>query len=350
MEERSRGGRVGGVGRCGSLTVGEVSFGGAWPGSRVRYDEGGHYGRFRLGRSGRVWSRRDDGRGDGPSGDGRQDAGPGFRPVDVVMVRCRVWPQSPRPGPATRGSPGPVDGRGPSENCAGRSPEPALAKAGGGRRLDRAAQCAGGPAGAVATSRRRRNRGHHLVARVRPARGAAKVEMVVDQLGQTQAPGRPEGSARHWPPGGDRRRRCGCRRVGGVVASIGCSFSGTGLLFQNHYPRCAGALSYPFNPTLSFGGFGLSPVGRQRERPDHLRRSAGALHRARPARAPHIRVHARCGWKRSGMRVEAAQNRDLSLKRAKILNENRQQVGRTEIAVILRVPIPTQSVDCLRYH
>ena len=50
------------------------------------------------------------------------------------------------------------------------------------------------------------------------------------------------------------------------------------------------------------------------------------------------------------MRVEAAQNRELSLKRAKILNENRQQVGRTEIAVMLRVPIPTQSVDCLRYH
>ena len=33
------------------------------------------------------------------------------------------------------------------------------------------------------------NQGHHLVARVRPARGAAKVEMVVDQFGQAQAPG-----------------------------------------------------------------------------------------------------------------------------------------------------------------
>ena len=79
----------------------------------------------------------------------------------------------------------------------GRCPEPALAKAGGGWRLDRAAQGAGGPPGAqhvgvvdaVATSQRRRNQGHHLVARVRPARGAAKVEMVVDQLGQAQAPG-----------------------------------------------------------------------------------------------------------------------------------------------------------------
>ena len=43
-----RAGRVGGHSRCGSLTVGEVSFGGVWPGSRVRYDEGGHSGRFRL--------------------------------------------------------------------------------------------------------------------------------------------------------------------------------------------------------------------------------------------------------------------------------------------------------------
>ena len=33
------------------------------------------------------------------------------------------------------------------------------------------------------------NQGHHLVARVRPARGAAQVEMVVDQFGQAQAPG-----------------------------------------------------------------------------------------------------------------------------------------------------------------
>ena len=75
MEERSRGRPVGGPSRCGSLTIGEVSFGGAWPGSRIRYDEGGHSGRFRLGRLDLVQSRRDDGRGDGSSGDGRQDAG-----------------------------------------------------------------------------------------------------------------------------------------------------------------------------------------------------------------------------------------------------------------------------------
>ena len=34
--------RFGGTSRCGSLTVRDVSFGGAWPGSRIRYDEGGH--------------------------------------------------------------------------------------------------------------------------------------------------------------------------------------------------------------------------------------------------------------------------------------------------------------------
>ena len=76
-------------------------------------------------------------------------------------------------------------------------PEAAQEGTQGGRRLDRADQGAGGPTGAqhvgvvdaVATSQRRRNQGHHLIARVRPARGTAKVEMVVDQFGQAQAPG-----------------------------------------------------------------------------------------------------------------------------------------------------------------
>ena len=79
--------RFGGTSRCGSLTVRDVSFGGAWPCSRIRYDEGGHSRRFRLGRLGRVQLGRDDDRGDGPFGDGREYAGPGFRPVDVVPVR-----------------------------------------------------------------------------------------------------------------------------------------------------------------------------------------------------------------------------------------------------------------------
>ena len=56
-------------------TVGEVSFGGAWPGSRIRRDEGGHSGRFRLGGLGLVQSRRGDDPGDGPFGHDRQDAG-----------------------------------------------------------------------------------------------------------------------------------------------------------------------------------------------------------------------------------------------------------------------------------
>ena len=76
--------RVGRASRCGSLTVRYVSFGGAWPGSWIGHDEGGHSRRFRLGL---VQSRRDDDGGGGPFGDGRQCACPGFRPVDVVPVR-----------------------------------------------------------------------------------------------------------------------------------------------------------------------------------------------------------------------------------------------------------------------
>ena len=66
---------VGGPSCCGSLAVGEVSFGGVSPGSGIRCDEGGHFGRFRLGRSGLVRSRRDEGRCDGPFVDGRRDDG-----------------------------------------------------------------------------------------------------------------------------------------------------------------------------------------------------------------------------------------------------------------------------------
>ena len=42
---------------------------------------------------------------------------------------------------------------------------------------------------------------------------------------------------------GDRQRRFGCGRGGGVAASVGCSFSGTGFVLQNHYPRYRGAPS-----------------------------------------------------------------------------------------------------------
>ena len=59
------------------------------------------------------------------------------------------------------------------------------------------------------------------------------------------------GSARHWPPGGGRRRRHGYGRGGCVVASIGCSFSGVGFLFQTHYPRFRGAPFRPFRIPLT---------------------------------------------------------------------------------------------------
>ena len=45
-----------------------------------------------------------------------------------------------------------------------------------------------------------------------------------------------------------------------MVASIGCSFSGVGFLFQNHYPRFTGAPSCRFRTLTrrpSFGGFGV---------------------------------------------------------------------------------------------
>ena len=75
-------------------------------------------------------------------------------------------------------------------------PEAAQEGPQGGWRLDRAAQSAGCPPGAqhigvvnaVAASQRRRNQGHHLVARVRPARRTAQVEALLDELGQAQVP------------------------------------------------------------------------------------------------------------------------------------------------------------------
>ena len=59
----------------------------------------------------------------------------------------------------------------------------------------------GGPLGAqhigvvnaVAPSQRRRNQGHHLVAGVRPARGIAQVEALLDELGQAQVQGQSGG-------------------------------------------------------------------------------------------------------------------------------------------------------------
>ena len=75
-------------------------------------------------------------------------------------------------------------------------PEAAQEGARGGWRLDRAARGAGRPPGAqhigvvnaVAPSRRRRHRRHHLVARVRPPRGIARVEALPDEFGQAEVP------------------------------------------------------------------------------------------------------------------------------------------------------------------
>ena len=94
------------------------------------------------------------------------------------MARRRVRLRPAMPVPATRGSPGPVGGRGPSESCAGRRP---------GCGPSPGAQPAGG-VDAVAASQRRRNQGHPLVARVRPARGISQVEALLDEFGQAEAP------------------------------------------------------------------------------------------------------------------------------------------------------------------
>ena len=84
-------------------------------------------------------------------------------------------------------------------------PETAQEGAQGGGRLDRAAQGAGCPPGAqhigvvntIAASQRRRNQGHHLVARVGPARRIAQVEALLDELGQAEAQG--EGGRKDQP-------------------------------------------------------------------------------------------------------------------------------------------------------
>ena len=74
--------------------------------------------------------------------------------------------------------------------------------------FDRAAQGAGdapgvqhiGVVNAVAASQRRRHQGHHLVARVHPARGIAQVEALLDELGRARVAGRisPALATRRW--------------------------------------------------------------------------------------------------------------------------------------------------------
>ena len=110
------------------------------------------------------------------------------------MARRRVPPRPSRPGPAAHGSPGPVGGRGPTGSCAGTSPEPALAKAGGGGRFDHAPQHRGGPprtqrSSVVNAATARQRRGHQrqqLVSRVRPPRRIPEVEVTVNEFTQAQ--------------------------------------------------------------------------------------------------------------------------------------------------------------------
>ena len=96
----------------------------------------------------------------------------------MAGARRRVPPRPAKPGPATRGSPGRVDGVAP--------PEAAQEGAQGGWRLDRAAQGAGRPPGAqhigvvnaVAPSQRGSDQRQHLVPSVRPSRRSAEVKVI----------------------------------------------------------------------------------------------------------------------------------------------------------------------------
>ena len=144
------------------------------------------------------------------------------------MVRRRAPPRPSRPRPATGGLPGSswrtwphrkldrkvprVDGAltvppraqavPPVRNTSAASmqspPARACPRENGGRR----------PPGSSACRRCWPGLGHCL------GRGTAGPV----QTGQDAGPGWPEGAAQHWPPGGDRRRRCGCGRGRGVVA------------------------------------------------------------------------------------------------------------------------------------
>ena len=111
--------------------------------------------------------------------------------VQVDGQRPVAGSRSSRPGPGQQLPAHPIQ----LANMA--PPEAAQKGAQGGWRLDGAAQSADGSpsaqhvgvVNAVAPSQRRRNQGHQLVARVRPARGIAQVEALVNQLGQAQVAG-----------------------------------------------------------------------------------------------------------------------------------------------------------------
>ena len=106
--------------------------------------------------------------------------------------------------------------------------------------LDRAAQGAGGPAGAqhvgvvnaVAARQRRRHQGQHLVARVRPPRRIAQVQVMVNQFTQTQVLGQRD--RKEQPSIGHQAAvvEGDLDAVGMVkwVASVGCSLFRVGFV------------------------------------------------------------------------------------------------------------------------
>ena len=126
-------------------------------------------------------------------------------------------------------------------------PEAAQEGTQGGWRLDRAAQGAGRPPGAqhigvvnaVAPSQRGGHQRHHLVARVRPPRGFAQVEALLDEFGQAEMPG--QGGRKEQPGIGHQAAvvegDLDPVGVGCVIASIGCSFSGVGFCRKTIIPE-----------------------------------------------------------------------------------------------------------------
>ena len=89
-----------------------------------------------------------------------------------------------------------------------------------------------GVVNAVAASQRRRHQGQHLVAGVRPPRGIAQVEALLNQLGQAQVPG--QGGGKDQPGIGYQTVvvKGDLDAVGmvKVVASIECSLFRVGFV------------------------------------------------------------------------------------------------------------------------
>ena len=176
--------------------------------------------------------------------------------------RSRVRPQWPRPGPATRGSPDPVGGYGPTGNCAGRSPGWTTPSPRSRWRQ---------PSRRYATRRRRRCSRHQPAPM--PPGSASCLPYSLDPshlLGQRgfppvypvpgAGPASPEGSAQHWPPGGGHPRRFECGRGVPVVASYGCSSFRVGLSFQKPLSPKRGSTCFipsAHRHTHLFGGLGI---------------------------------------------------------------------------------------------